>query len=134
MNKQEYLSALRARLSNYSPAFIDEITEDKVAMLQDADAIFREVIATAHLEHMPDQYFAVLTNTHTVGVMGDARTYGYTVALRAVSTEDFMTAEWTRLPYEVLEQASNRITNEVPGISRVVYDISSKPPATVEWE
>ncbi len=113
---------------------IGDITKDKVAMLQDADAIFREVLAAAHPKEMPDQYFAVLTNTHTVGVMGDARTYGYTVALRAVSTDDFMTAEWTRLPYKVLEQASNRITNEVPGISRVVYDISSKPPATVEWE
>ena len=96
--------------------------------------MFREEIAGAYLERMPDQYFAVLTDTHTVGVMGDARTYGYTVALRAVSTDDFMTAEWTRLPYELLERASSRITNEVPGISRVVYDISSKPPATVEWE
>ena len=76
----------------------------------------------------------MLTDSKTVGVMGDARTYGYTVALRAVSTDDFMTAEWTRLPYEVLEKSSNRITNEVKGISRVVYDITSKPPATVEWE
>ena len=82
----------------------------------------------------PDQYFAVLTDSRSVGVMGDARTYGYTVALRAVSTDDFMTAEWSRLPYEVLERASSRITNEVAGISRVVYDISSKPPSTVEWE
>ena len=88
----------------------------------------------AKLPEAPNQYFAVLTDTHTVGVMGDARTYGLTVALRAVSTEDFMTAEWTRLPYDVLARASSRITNEVPGISRVVYDISSKPPATVEWE
>ena len=76
----------------------------------------------------------MLTDTRTVGVMGDARTYGYTVALRAVSTDDFMTAEWSRLPYEVLAETSRRITNEVPGVSRVVYDISSKPPATVEWE
>ena len=113
---------------------IGEITKDKIAALQDADAIFREVITATQPKPMPDQYFAVLTDTHTVGVMGDARTYGYTVALRAVSTDDFMTAEWTRLPYAVLEQASSRITNEVPGISRVVYDISSKPPATVEWE
>ena len=111
-----------------------EITEEKARMLQEADAIFREEIDKAHLDVMPDQYFAVLTNTHTVGVMGDARTYGYTVALRAVSTDDYMTAEWTRLPYEVLEKASSRITNEIRGISRVVYDISSKPPATVEWE
>lgn len=113
---------------------IGEITREKVTSLQEADAIFREEIARAGLAHQPDQYFAVLTDTRTVGVMGDARTYGYTVALRAVSTDDFMTAEWTRLPYEVLERASSRITNEVPGISRVVYDISSKPPATVEWE
>jgi GMP synthase (glutamine-hydrolysing) len=113
---------------------IGEITKEKIETLKQADAIFREEIAAAHLEQEPDQYFAVLTDSRTVGVMGDARTYGYTVALRAVSTDDFMTAEWTRLPYEVLERASSRITNEVPGISRVVYDISSKPPATVEWE
>ena len=113
---------------------IGEITEEKVRMLQDADAIFREEIEAADLEHAPDQYFAVLTDSRSVGVMGDARTYGYTCALRAVSTDDFMTAEWSRLPYEVLERASSRITNEVRGISRVVYDISSKPPATVEWE
>ena len=113
---------------------IGEITADKVRTLQDADAIFREEIAKAGLEKAPDQYFAVLTDTRTVGVMGDARTYGYTVALRAVTTDDFMTAEWTRLPYEVLERASSRITNEVAGVSRVVYDISSKPPATVEYE
>ena len=113
---------------------IGEITKEKVRTLQEADAIFREEIANASLEQNPDQYFAVLTDTRTVGVMGDARTYGWTIALRAVSTDDFMTAEWTRLPYEVLESASSRITNEVPGVSRVVYDISSKPPATVEWE
>ena len=113
---------------------IGEITADKVRTLQDADAIFREEIAKAGLEKAPDQYFAVLTDTRTVGVMGDARTYGYTVALRAVTTDDFMTAEWTRLPYKVLENASSRITNEVAGVSRVVYDISSKPPSTVEWE
>ena len=111
-----------------------EITEEKIRMLQDADAIWREEVGKLDEEKRPDQYFAVLTDTRSVGVMGDARTYGYTVALRAVSTDDFMTAEWTRLPYEVLERASGRITNEVKGISRVVYDISSKPPATVEWE
>ncbi len=113
---------------------VGEITEEKVNILQEADAIFREEIMSAGLEKTPDQYFAVLTDTHAVGVMGDARTYGYVAALRAVSTDDFMTAEWTRLPFEVLERVSSRITNEVPGISRVVYDISSKPPATVEWE
>ena len=113
---------------------LGEITKEKIHMLQEADAIFREAVAQVEPTQMPAQYFAVLTDSRSVGVMGDARTYGYTVALRAVSTDDFMTAEWTRLPYEVLEQASSRITNEVPGISRVVYDISSKPPATVEWE
>ena len=113
---------------------IGEITEEKVKLLQDADLIFREEIASAGIVSMPSQYFAVLTDLRSVGVMGDARTYGFTAALRAVTTEDFMTAEWTRLPYEVLERASSRITNEVPGISRVVYDITSKPPATVEWE
>ena len=113
---------------------IGEVTKEKLMKLQEADAIFREEIAAAGLAKNPDQYFAVLTDTRSVGVMGDSRTYGYTVALRAVDTDDFMTAEWSRLPYTVLEKASNRITNEVKGISRVVYDISSKPPATVEWE
>ncbi len=113
---------------------VGEITEEKIKALQEADAIFREEIDKTEKESRPDQYFAVLTDTKSVGVKGDARTYGYTAALRAVSTDDFMTAEWSRLPYEVLERASDRITNEVNGISRVVYDISSKPPATVEWE
>ncbi len=113
---------------------IGEITEEKITMLQEADAIFREEVSKSGAASMTSQYFAVLTDLRSVGVMGDARTYGYTAALRAVTTEDFMTAEWTRLPYEVLEKASSRITNEVPGISRVVYDITSKPPATVEWE
>ena len=113
---------------------LGEVTKEKLEILRDADAIFREEVAAVELSHVPDQYFAVLTDSRSVGVMGDARTYGYTVALRAVTTDDFMTAEWTRLPYEVLERASSRITNEVAGVSRVVYDISSKPPATVEWE
>ncbi len=111
-----------------------EVTREKVRMLQEADAVFREEVDAAGLPKTPDQYFAALTDTRSVGVMGDARTCGYICLLRAVSTDDFMTAEWTRLPYEVLERASSRITNEVPGISRVVYDISSKPPATVELE
>ena len=113
---------------------VGEITEEKLDILREADAIFTEEIVNDHLEEETNQYFAVLTNTRTVGVMGDARTYGYTLALRAVSTDDFMTADWTRLPYETLAKASNRITNEVRGIGRVVYDITSKPPATVEWE
>ncbi len=113
---------------------IGEVTREKIAMLRQADAIFREEVDGAGLREAPSQYFAVLTDTRTVGVKGDARTYGYAVALRAVTTDDFMTAEWTRLPYEALERASRRITNEIPGVSRVTYDISSKPPATVEWE
>ena len=113
---------------------IGKITKEKLDILREADAIFCEEIAAAGMENRTNQYFAVLTDLRSVGVKGDARTYGYTVALRAVTTDDFMTAEWTRLPYEVLEKASNRITNEVTGITRVVYDITSKPPATVEWE
>ena len=113
---------------------LGEVTEDRLSRLREADAIFREELAAAKPDPMPDQYFAVLTDARSVGVKGDGRSYGDTVALRAVSTDDFMTAAWTRLPYEVLERASSRITNEVPGVTRVVYDISSKPPATVEWE
>ncbi|MBR6411055.1 MAG: glutamine-hydrolyzing GMP synthase [Clostridia bacterium] len=113
---------------------IGEITKEKLDLLREADAIFREELDRSSVRNECAQYFAVLTDTRSVGVMGDARTYGYTVALRAVRSDDFMTAEWARLPYEVLERASNRITNEVRGISRVVYDITSKPPATVEWE
>ena len=113
---------------------IGEITKEKLDLLRESDAIFREEIVGARLESSVSQYFAVLTDLRSVGVMGDARTYGYTVALRAVTTDDFMTAEWTRLPYEVLEKASSRITNEIKGITRIVYDITSKPPATVEWE
>ena len=91
-------------------------------------------MAKAGLSDAPSQYFAVLTNNRSVGVMGDERTYGWTMALRAVSTDDFMTADWSRLPWELLARASSRITNEVSNVSRVVYDITSKPPATVEWE
>ena len=111
---------------------VGDITKEKLDLLREADAIFRQELEAAGAES--NQYFAVLTDLRSVGVMGDARTYGRTIVLRAVTTDDFMTAEWTRLPYEVLERASSRITNEVPGISRVVYDITSKPPATVEWE
>lgn len=113
---------------------IGEVTREKLAILREADAIFREEIQKAGMEHDVNQYFAVLTDLRSVGVKGDDRTYGYTVALRAVTTDDFMTAEWSHLPYDVLEKASRRITNEVKNITRVVYDITSKPPATVEWE
>ena len=85
------------------------------------------------MEKSVNQYFAVLTGIRSVGVMGDERTYDYTIALRAVTTSDFMTADWARIPYEILAKASNRITNEVDGVNRVVYDITSKPPATIEW-
>ena len=111
-----------------------EITEEKLSILREADAIFREEIVKAGLEKQVNQYFAVLTNVRSVGVMGDARTYDYTVALRAVTTTDFMTAEWAQLPFDLLARASSRITNEVPNVNRVVYDITTKPPATVEWE
>lgn len=112
---------------------IGKITAEKVAILQDADAIFREEIAAAGLDKEISQYFAALTDMRSVGVMGDYRTYHYTVGLRAVITSDFMTAEWARIPHEVLAKTSNRIVNEVRGINRVVYDITTKPPATVEW-
>ena len=113
---------------------IGDITKEKADTLRQADFIFREEIAAAGLEKNPDQYFAVLTNTRSVGVMGDGRTYDYTLALRAVTTDDFMTADWTRIPYDVLDRISTRIVNQVQGINRIVYDITSKPPATVEWE
>lgn len=113
---------------------IGEVTKERLELLREADAIFRQELEAAGQEAKASQYFAVLTSLKSVGVVGDARAYGYTVALRAVTTDDFMTAEWTRLPYEVLEKASSRITNEVPGITRVVYDVTNKPPATVEWE
>jgi len=113
---------------------LGDITEDKLNTLRDADFIFREEIEKSPCKADCSQYFAVLTNSRSVGVMGDGRTYGYTVALRSVTTSDFMTAEWTRIPYDVLDRVSVRIVNEVPNINRIVYDITSKPPATVEWE
>lgn len=111
-----------------------EITEEKLDILRDADYIFREEIAKAGLDRSINQYFAVLTSNRTVGVMGDFRTYDYTLALRGVTTTDFMTADWARIPYEVLDKVSSRIVNEVDHINRIVYDITSKPPSTIEWE
>ena len=111
-----------------------EVTRAKLDVLRDADYIFREEIANAGLDRAINQYFAVLTSTQTVGVMGDFRTYDYTLALRGVTTTDFMTADWARIPYDVLDKVSNRIINEVAHINRIVYDITSKPPATIEWE
>ena len=113
---------------------IGEVTPDKVAVLQDADAIVREEIRAAGLERAIWQAFAVLPDIRAVGVMGDERTYGYPIIVRAVTSEDAMTADWARLPYEVLESISSRIINEVPGVNRVAYDITSKPPGTIEWE
>ena len=110
------------------------IDKERLEILKEADAIFTQEIAENRLTHLADQHFAVITNSRSVGVKGDAREYGYTIVLRSVKTDDFMTAEWSRLPYELLEKVSNRITNEVAGVSRVVYDITSKPPATIEWE
>ena len=113
---------------------IGEITKEKLEVLRTADWIFRQELESSAAKSMASQYFAVLTDTRSVGVMGDMRTYGHTVALRCVTTDDFMTVDWTHIPFEVLERASSRITGEIPGINRVVYDITSKPPATVEWE
>ena len=113
---------------------IGDVSKEKADTLRLADFIFRDELARAGEDQALSQYFAVLTNTRSVGVMGDGRTYDYTLALRAVVTDDFMTADWARIPYEVLDRISTRIVNEVPGINRIVYDITSKPPATVEWE
>ncbi len=113
---------------------IGEVTYDRVATLQEADAIVRQEIESAGLGREIWQYFAVLTPLLSVGVMGDSRTYANVVAIRAVTSEDGMTADWARIPHDVLARMSSRIVNEVPGVNRVVYDISSKPPATIEWE
>src|SRR5699024_7438674 len=111
---------------------IGEVTAEKVKMVQDADAIYREEIAKAGLDRKISQYFAALTNMRSVGVMGDFRTYDYAVALRAVVTNDFMTAEAADIPFAVLQKVMNRIVNEVKGVNRVMYDLTSKPPGTIE--
>jgi len=113
---------------------IGEVTPDKVEILQHADAIVREEVRAAGLERDIWQAFAVLADIRSVGVMGDERTYGRPIIIRAVTSDDAMTADWARLPYELLEKMSSRIINEVQGINRVVYDITSKPPGTIEWE
>ena len=122
----------KLRRQNY-PLNLTNI-EEKLAILRDADAIFREEMKLAGLDRTTSQFFAVLTDLRSVGVMGDERTYDYTLALRAVQSQDFMTATWSRLPYELLDKVSNRIVGEVKHINRICYDITSKPPATVEWE
>ena len=123
---------------------VGEVTKARVLTLQQADAIFTSELEKAGLLQVVEdaegnlrgssQAFAALLPVRSVGVMGDQRTYAETIALRAVTTSDFITADWARLPYELLAKVSNRIVNEVPGVNRVVYDISSKPPATIEWE
>lgn len=113
---------------------LGEVTEEKLLITREADAIFREEIASAGLEGKIWQYFACLPNISSVGVMGDERTYCHTVALRAVTSSDGMTSDWAHIPYEVLDKVSRRIVNEVKGVNRIVYDVTSKPPATIEWE
>ena len=113
---------------------IGEVTEEKVKIVQEADAIYREEIAKAGIDKGLGQYFAALTNMRSVGVMGDFRTYDYAIALRAVNTSDFMTADAAQIPWEVLAKVTNRIVNEVKGVNRVMYDCTGKPPATIEFE
>jgi GMP synthase (glutamine-hydrolysing) len=113
---------------------LGEVTRDKLSVLREADEILLEEIVAADLYRKTSQVFAVLLPVQSVGVMGDGRTYESTIAVRAVETQDFMSADWSRLPHELLARVSSRIINEVRGVNRVVYDISSKPPATIEWE
>jgi GMP synthase (glutamine-hydrolysing) len=113
---------------------LGEVTKPKLDVLRDCDEIVLEEIISANLYRQTSQVFAVLLPVQSVGVMGDGRTYDSVVAVRAVETQDFMSADWSRLPHEVLATISSRIINEVRGVNRVVYDISSKPPATIEWE
>ena len=111
-----------------------DVTPEKVHIVRESDAILRQEIAAANLNGQVHQYFTVLTGVRSVGVMGDERTYDYTVALRAVTTDDFMTADWARIPYDVIARISERIVNEVPHVNRVVFDVTTKPPASIEWE
>jgi GMP synthase (glutamine-hydrolysing) len=113
---------------------LGEVTAERVETVRAADKIVTDEIGKADLDPKPWQYFAVLTPLRSVGVMGDGRTYANLVAVRAITSEDGMTADWARLPHDLLERISTRIVNEVPGVNRVAYDITSKPPATVEWE
>ena len=113
---------------------IGEVTAEKVKILQDADWVLRDEVAKSHYDDKMAQFFAVLPGVKTVGVMGDARTYENLIVIRAVTTDDFMTADWAKIPYDLLGRISNRIINEVDHVNRVAYDITSKPPGTVEWE